>query len=54
MKTKNVIVAFTIGNIAGRDCLSGVFDFVNAGHPWKVRYMQNPVMTSSPAPCATA
>ena len=42
MKTKNVIVAFTIGSIAGRNCLSGVFDFVNAGHPWKIRYMQNP------------
>lgn len=42
VKTKNVIVAFTIGSIAGRNCLSGVFDFVNAGHPWKIRYMQNP------------
>lgn len=42
MKTKNVIVALTIGSIAGRNCLSGVFDFVNAGHPWKIRYMQNP------------
>lgn len=42
MKTKNVIVAFTIGSIAGRNCLSGVFDFVNAGHPWKITYMQNP------------
>ena len=42
VKTKNVIVAFTIGSIAGRNCLSGVFDFVNAGHPWKIRYMQDP------------
>ena len=42
MKSKNVIVAFTIGNIAGRNCLSGVFDFVNAGHDWKIRFMQNP------------
>lgn len=42
MKSQNVIVAFTIGSIAGRNCLSGVFDFVNAGHPWKIRYMQNP------------
>ena len=42
MKTKNVIVAFTIGNIAGRNCLSGVFDFVNAGHDWRIKYLQNP------------
>ena len=42
MKTKNVIVAFTIGNIAGRDCLSGVFDFVNAGHDWTIQFMQHP------------
>lgn len=42
MKSRNVIVAFTIGNIAGRNCLSGVFDFVNAGHPWKINFLQNP------------
>ena len=42
MKAKNVIVAFTIGSISGRNCLSGVFDFVNAGHTWKIRYIQNP------------
>ena len=42
MKMKNVIAAFTIGNIAGRNCLSGMFDFVNEGHNWKIRYMQSP------------
>ena len=42
MRSKNVIVAFTIGNIAGRNCLSGVFDFVNAGHDWKLEFLQNP------------
>ena len=42
MRGKNVIVAFTIGNIAGRNCLSGVFDFVNAGHDWKLKFLQNP------------
>ena len=42
MRSKSVIVAFTIGNTAGRECLSGVFNFVNAGRDWKIRYMQNP------------
>ena len=42
MRSKSVIVAFTIGNIAGRNCLSGVFDFVNAGHDWKLKFLQNP------------
>ena len=41
MKTKNVIVAFTIGSIAGRDCLSGVFNFVNAGNDWAIQFMQH-------------
>ena len=42
MKSKNVIVAFSIGNSAGRNCLSGVFAFVNAGHDWKIHYLQDP------------
>ena len=42
MKSKNVIVAFTLGGISGRNCLSGVFDFVNAGHDWKITFLQNP------------
>ena len=42
MATKKVIVAFTLGGSAGRSCLSGVFDFVNAGHDWSIRFMQNP------------
>ena len=42
MNMKNVIAAFTIGNIAGRNCLSGMFDFVNEGRNWKIRYMQSP------------
>ena len=42
MNMKNVIAAFTIGNIAGRNCLSGMFDFVNEGYNWKIRYMQSP------------
>ena len=42
MKSKHVIVAFTIGNTAGRECLSGVFNFMNAGHDWKISFLQNP------------
>ena len=42
MSTKKVIVAFTIDGIAGRSCLSGVFDFVNAGHDWNIQFVQNP------------
>lgn len=42
VRAKNVIVAFTIGSIAGRNCLSGVFDFVNGGHDWRIKYLQNP------------
>ena len=42
MATKKVIVAFTLGGSAGRSCLSGVFDFVNAGHDWNIQFVQNP------------
>ena len=42
MATKKVIAAFTIDGIAGRSCLSGVFDFVNSGHDWNIQFVQNP------------
>jgi len=42
MGSKKVIVAFTIDGIAGRNCLAGVFDYVNAGHDWNIRFVQNP------------
>lgn len=42
MATKKIIVAFTLGGSAGRNCLSGVFDFVNAGHDWNIQFVQNP------------
>lgn len=42
MATKNIIVAFTLSGSAGRNCLSGVFDFVNAGHDWNIQFVQNP------------
>ena len=42
MATRKVIVAFTLGGSAGRSCLSGVFDFVNAGHDWNIQFVQNP------------
>ena len=42
MSRKNVIVAFTISSIAGRNCLSGVFDYVNSGHDWNIQFIQHP------------
>ena len=42
MATRKVIVAFTIDGSPGRDCLSGVFDFVNTGHDWNIQFVQDP------------
>lgn len=42
MSERKVIVAFTINNISGRNCLSGVFDFVNVRRNWNIQFMQNP------------
>lgn len=42
MATRKVIVAFTLGGTAGRNCLSGVFDYVNEGHDWNIQFIQNP------------
>jgi len=48
MGRKNVIVAFSLNSIAGRNCLSGVFDYVNEGHDWSLQFLQNPeVLTAT-------
>ena len=39
---KRVLVASTIKGIAGRNCLSGVFDYVNGGRDWSIRFLQDP------------
>ena len=39
---KRVLVASTIKGIAGRNCLSGVFDFINEGRDWSIRFLQDP------------
>ena len=41
MATRKVIVALSLGGAAGRSCLSGIFDYVNAGHDWNIRLVQN-------------
>jgi LacI family transcriptional regulator len=38
---KRVLVASTIKGIAGRNCLSGVFDYVNEGCDWSIRFLQD-------------
>lgn len=37
---KKVLVATTIAGIAGRNCLSGIFDYVNQGKDWSISFMQ--------------
>lgn len=39
---KKVLVLSTINGIAGRNGLTGIFDYVNAGHDWSLRFLQNP------------
>ena len=39
---KKVLVVSSINGIAGRNGLTGIFDFVNEGHDWSIRFLQNP------------
>ena len=39
---KKVLVASTIKGVAGRNCLSGVFKYVNEGRDWSIRFLQDP------------
>ena len=34
---KKVLVVSSINGIAGRNGLTGIFDFVNEGHDWSIR-----------------
>ena len=37
---RKVLVATTISGVAGRNCLSGIFDYVNRGKDWSISFMQ--------------
>ena len=39
---KKVLVVSSINGIAGRNGLTGIFNFVNEGHDWSIRFLQNP------------
>ncbi|MBQ6914571.1 MAG: hypothetical protein IJQ65_02545, partial [Kiritimatiellae bacterium] len=39
---KKVLVISTINGIAGRNGLIGIFNYVNDGHDWSIRFLQNP------------
>lgn len=39
---KKVLVVSTIKGIAGRNCLTGIFDYVNSGRDWSIRFLQDP------------
>lgn len=39
---KKVLVLSTINGIAGRNGLTGIFDYINEGHDWSIRFLQNP------------
>ena len=39
---KNVLVAFSANNVAAREFVIGVFNYINEGHDWNVRMLGNP------------
>lgn len=41
-KEPTVLTVINLGSASGRDMLSGVFDYVNEGHRWNIRVMQDP------------
>ena len=40
---RNVLATIRIDTSPGRDVLSGVFSFIENGHPWKLKLVQEPV-----------
>lgn len=40
---KRVIVSLTSDSNAMRECIIGVFNYVNAGHPWKIQIVPDPL-----------
>lgn len=39
---KKVLVAYSANNVAAREFIIGVFNFINEGHEWNVRMLGNP------------
>ena len=39
---RKVLVVSTINGIAGRNELTGIFNYVNDGHDWSIRFVQDP------------
>ena len=39
---KKVLVISTINGIAGRNGITGIFNYVNEGHDWSIQFLQNP------------
>ena len=39
---KKVLVVSTVNGIAGRNELTGIFNYVNDGHDWSIRFVQDP------------
>lgn len=42
-QAKHIIVAINIGGASGRDCLSGIFRFMNTGVRWRLKLINNPL-----------
>ena len=34
---RNIVVSINIGGTSGRDCLSGIFKYINSGHNWNLQ-----------------
>lgn len=52
-QTKRIIVSINIGGSSGRDCLSGIFRFMNTGVRWRLQLVNDPpdvLATSREAP----
>ena len=39
---KRVLVSLSANSVASREFLTGVFNYVNAGHDWRINFQQNP------------
>ena len=39
---KRVLVSLSANSVASREFLMGVFNYVNAGHDWRINFQQNP------------
>ena len=39
---KKILVAYSANNVAAREFIIGVFNFINEGHDWNIRMLGNP------------